>query len=95
MRLLPVLAVLVVASGTMAQAQDASGLASEKLKAAREKAIAFLRVSQAETGAWSVAGPGVSGLVTLSLIDSGVPVDDPMLVKALDYLAKFSQPDGA
>ena len=94
MRLLTGIVLLLVAAGSMARAEETAGLAPEKLKAAREKAVAFLRTAQSDSGGWSVAGPGVSGLVTLSLIDSGVPLDDPMLVKALDYLAKFSQPDG-
>ncbi len=76
-------------------AAEEQGIEPARIKAARDKAIAFLRVSQSEKGGWTVqAGPGVSGLVTAGLLQSGVGPDDPMMQKALKFLTSFVQPDG-
>ena len=37
---------------------------------------------------------GITALSTLSLLENGVAVDDPRIVKALEYLKNFQQPDG-
>lgn len=51
----------------------------------------FLLQSQQSGGTWPheqfASDPeGVNGLVTLALLNSGVPADDPAMVKALDHL---------
>ena len=67
----------------------------EDLAKSREKAINFLKTSQAAGGNWtSTEAPGISGLVVYSLLLSGVPASDPVVDKALKHLATFSQPDG-
>lgn len=69
---------------------DASGLAKS-----REKAINFLKSSQATGGHWTAPdSPGISGLVAYSLLLSGVPASDPVLDGALKHLSSFVQPDG-
>lgn len=58
-------------------------------------AIAFLRQSQAADGSFSSqAGPGVTGLVAASLLAVGVPVEDPMVGKSIDYLLKTKRDNG-
>ncbi|MCA9041514.1 MAG: terpene cyclase/mutase family protein [Planctomycetaceae bacterium] len=57
--------------------------------------VDFLRNSQAEDGSWTAPNrPGVSGLITTSLLMSGLPVDDPTVAKALKHLESFVQEDG-
>lgn len=76
------------------QAQ-AVGPKQEDLARAREKAINFLKTTQAKEGYWTSAdAPGVSGLITYSLLASGVPKTDPVVDKALKHLLSFTQPDG-
>lgn len=50
---------------------------------------------QAADGSYSSQiGPGITGLVTTSLIRSGRAPDDPAVAKSLKYLEGFVQPDG-
>lgn len=68
---------------------------SEALKTVREKAINYLRTSQADDGSWtSPMAPGLTGLVVTSLMENGVPVSDPAVQKALKHLVSHVQPDG-
>lgn len=67
----------------------------EDLAKSREKAVNFLKTSQAADGSWtSPESPGVSGLVVYSLLLSGVPASDPVVEKGLKHLTSFTQPDG-
>ena len=71
------------------------GPKAEDLAKSRQQAINFLKTSQAEGGHWtSPEAPGISGLITYSLLVSGVPATDPSLVKALKHLSSYIQPDG-
>ncbi|MDB5347221.1 MAG: hypothetical protein JWP89_5598 [Schlesneria sp.] len=74
---------------------QAIGPNAEALSKSREKAVNFLKSSQATDGFWtSEDALGVSGLVTYSLLISGVPATDPVMEKALTYLNKHIRPDG-
>ncbi len=65
------------------------------LKQIREKAIHYLRSSQAEDGSWtSPMAPGLTGLVMTGALENGVKRDDPMIQKALQHLLTHVQPDG-
>ncbi len=76
-------------------AEEKSGIDSAKVAAARKNAVDFLRTSQRDDGSWTVENaPGISGLVTWSLLRAGLPASDPMLEKSLKYLATFVQEDG-
>jgi squalene-hopene/tetraprenyl-beta-curcumene cyclase len=78
-----------------AQQPGAVGLPVEGLAKPRQAAIAFLRTTQADDGHWSdYPGPAITGIVTKSLLDSGVAPGDPMIEKALAYLKQALQPDG-
>src|SRR5262249_110445 len=65
--------------------------------AAREKAIKYLKDQQKPDGTWegiienilSGMEGGVTALVTVSLLEAGVPADDPAVVKAVAYLAQL------
>lgn len=61
----------------------------------RKQGIDFLRTTQADDGGWtSPQGLGISGLVTTSLLQSGLAADDPTVATALKYLEGFVQDDG-
>ena len=89
-----VLAVVVLWSGTRVLAQTV-GPKGEDLSKSRQQAINFLKTSQAEGGHWtSPEAPGISGLITYSLLESGVAVTDPAVEQGLKHLSTFIQPDG-
>ncbi len=68
---------------------------ADQLDAMRAKAIAFLKASQADDGSFSSQlGPGVTALVTYSLLRSGVPANDPDVAQALRFLEQQVQKDG-
>jgi squalene-hopene/tetraprenyl-beta-curcumene cyclase len=82
-------------SAAFASAADVPEVNSDDLQASKDKAVAFLRTTQAADGSWtSPEQPGISGLVTTALLKSGVGPDDPPVKKALAHLETFIQPDG-
>jgi squalene-hopene/tetraprenyl-beta-curcumene cyclase len=84
---------LPIATGSAAE--EKSGIDQARVAAARARAIEFLRTTQREDGSWTVDNaPGISGLVTWGLLRGGVKPGDPMVEKALKYLATFVQEDG-
>ena len=60
------------------------------------KAIGYLQnKGQAEDGSYSsFAGPGVTALVTTSVMKNGRSPADPLVAKSLKYLEGFVRPDG-
>lgn len=81
---------------TVASAADQpAGPDAAALKAARQRAVNFLKTTQADDGSWTApTSPGISGLITAALLRSGVSPDDPSMQKALKHLTSFIQPDG-
>ena len=72
-----------------AQADEAA------IKKARERGLNYLRTKQSDDGSWtSPQAPGISGLVLMSLLQSGVSPDDPAVQKGLKHLEGYVQPDG-
>jgi hypothetical protein len=69
----------------------------QDVRQAIERGVEFLKAQQDKArGSWPEhpAQPGgLSALCTLALLNSGVPLDDPAMVKALDYIRSFNQPD--
>ncbi len=58
-------------------------------------AIAFLRQSQAADGSFSSqAGPGVTGLVAAALLSVGVPSEDPVVSKSIDFILNTRRDNG-
>src|SRR6516164_2762484 len=78
-------------SVALAQPQKKEALV-DQVKKAIDKGVRFLRENQRENGSWEVNIPaamyqgGWTSLAVLALLNSGVPVNDPMVVKGLDYL---------
>jgi squalene-hopene/tetraprenyl-beta-curcumene cyclase len=76
-------------------AQISEAATPAEIAASRQKAIAFLKTSQAEDGSWTTnQTPGITGLVLYGALNAGAPADDPMIVKGLKYLESYRQPDG-
>src|SRR5260370_15469715 len=59
-----------------------------------DKAIGYLKTSQAEDGSWSgKRSPGVTGIVLTGILRTGrVKVEDPVAAKALSYIELFVNP---
>jgi squalene-hopene/tetraprenyl-beta-curcumene cyclase len=78
-----------------AAAEKTLGPDAKQLAASRERAINFLKASQADDGNWTSGNSaGVTALALTALIESGVAVDDPTVSKGLAALEKFVQKDG-
>jgi len=71
------------------------GADAHKLAEARQKAVDFLKATQAGDGTWtSNTSTGVTALAVTALLRSGVPVSDPTVVKGLKALETYVQKDG-
>lgn len=67
----------------------------EKLDQAQAQGIEFLKKAQLEDGSWTTPNaPGITALVLTSLLQSGVPANDPTVEKATAFLLALKQPDG-
>lgn len=76
-------------------AGQAVGPDADQLAKSRQRGANFLKTTQAKDGSWtSPEAPGISGLVTFSLLQAGIPSSDPVVEKALKHLETFVQPDG-
>ncbi|MBI2826283.1 MAG: DUF4159 domain-containing protein [Planctomycetia bacterium] len=68
-------------------------ITAEQVREAIDRGVAFLKREQRKDGSWSEIGPqvpgGITGLVTLALLNAGVPADDPQIHVALAYLRKI------
>jgi squalene-hopene/tetraprenyl-beta-curcumene cyclase len=93
-RSLVIIAVLAQSAALFSSAPATIAYADETAEM-RQKAIQFLQVTQAADGSWTNSDAvGITGLVTTALLQSGRPVDDPMVQKALKYLVGQQQPTG-
>lgn len=92
MRRLLLLALLLTPITAPAQ----TGPDPKELQAVVDKAYEFLKGRQKADGSFEPArgGPGTPALIAAALIRLGKPVDDPVVARALGYLAKSVQPDG-
>jgi squalene-hopene/tetraprenyl-beta-curcumene cyclase len=90
-------ALLSVAASPAARAQSTpthdDALAYQQ---AVDRAIGYLKTqAQAPDGSYfAKGGPGVTAMVTYSILQHGRTPDDPMVAKSLKYLEGFVQPDG-
>jgi squalene-hopene/tetraprenyl-beta-curcumene cyclase len=93
--LLALLTAGLIVPATALAAQKMFGPDAKKLADVRQRAINFLKTSQADDGTWtSNSSSGVTALAVTALVESGVPLDDPALAKGLRALEKFVQKDG-
>jgi len=68
-----------------------------KFLKSQKAAVAYLLKNQAADGSWGAerANPAVTGLAVRALLGAGVDAKSAEIAKALTYLRKFAQPDGA
>lgn len=86
---------LILWAATQAMAADMVGPDADQLAKARQRGVEFLKLAQAADGSWtSSEAPGITGLVTFALMAGGASPSDPAVVKALQHLESFTQPDG-
>lgn len=92
---IPVALIALMTCADIRAADDSAAIDAKKVTESRQQAIAFLRTSQNDEGWWtSPTAPGVSGLITASLLKNGVKPSDAMAEKALKHLLTFVQEDG-
>jgi squalene-hopene/tetraprenyl-beta-curcumene cyclase len=65
------------------------------LKAVQAKAVRFLKLTQSADGTWTTANvPGITALCVTSLLQSGIPADDPTVARALKFLTSLVRDNG-
>lgn len=69
-------------------------------KAAMRKAIEHLRQTQNDDGGWPAPNSkesnlGVTSVAVTGLASAGVPADDPMMARAVEYMLGFVRDDGS
>lgn len=80
---------IVVPPNALAQKAPNRPIDAAQVVSAIDRGVGYLKRQQGPRGSWDEIAPydgGVTALCTLALINSGVPVDDPVVRKALDYL---------
>jgi hypothetical protein len=91
LRLLATATVVTILTAALAHAQRPrqGPVDAAQVRSAIERGVAYLKREQSPRGNWTemqVFPGGVSCLVTLALLNSGVEVDDPVMRKALTYV---------
>lgn len=84
--LLPLAALLTPIKSARAEVDAA------KVQRAIDRGITYLRATQNERGGWGEypgQSCGLSSLCTLAMLNSGVPRDDPAVVRSMRYLRSF------
>lgn len=90
----PLLLALALTAAPVPNDEKADRAFREKVDAARDKAIKYLKGAQNKEGNWEslalndIAGMkgGSTALAALGLLEAGVAADDPAVVKAVEYL---------
>jgi squalene-hopene/tetraprenyl-beta-curcumene cyclase len=87
---------LVLVSAPVDSGQAGSTPDAAEVQKVITKAVDYLKTSQQADGGFSpkFAGPGISSLVTASLIRNGVNPQEPIVAKALKYLESQVKDDG-
>ena len=84
-----------VFAGDQSQATTTQPSLKQQLEICRERGIAFLKASQSPDGSWTArSAPGITAVVTVSLLANGLSPDDPTVAKALQHLMSHIKPDG-
>lgn len=91
-----IVAILLIVPSVRAQAVAArGGVTPQDVRESMEKAVRYLKSQQKQDGSWpdyAEFEAGVTSLVTLALLEAGVPKDDPTIQKAMTSL-RSARPD--
>ena len=82
--------------GSFGVSDARAGVTAEQAREAIRTGVIWLKERQKDKGNWPQHGRykgGATALCTLALINSGVPVDDVHVQKALAYLREIGQPE--
>ncbi len=95
-RKISIILVCLLATCQLLPGAEAPKVDSPQFEQIVGKAISYLKSKgQSEDGSYSAqAGPGVTALVTTSLLRNGVSPDDPLVARSLKYLNQFVHEDG-
>jgi hypothetical protein len=92
----PLIASAVLVAGAFASIVGTlrADVTAEQVHQAIDRGVAFLKSHQEANGSWNDQGPlimhgGVSALCTLALLNSGVPIDDDAMQRALENLRRL------
>ena len=86
---------ILALSASTAFGQSKLGPPAKQLAKSRQAGINFLKNKQNEDGSWTAPqAPGISALVTVSLVKSGVKLDEPVLKNAYKHILSHVKKDG-
>ena len=89
------LSILALPAETQRATADDAAANAASLEAVRAKAVRFLKLTQSSDGTWTTANvPGITALCVTSLLQSGVPADDPSVARALKFLTSLVRDNG-
>jgi squalene-hopene/tetraprenyl-beta-curcumene cyclase len=94
---LVLLSLWIVAGPGLHRAAAQTSEPGPTVEAVAAKAIQYLKTTarNPDDGSYSsFAGPAITALVTTGMLRHDLPVDDPAVASALEYLQQFVQPDG-
>ena len=88
--------VLLMQHPEVQSGQPKPGPTAKDVQVVVDKAVGYLKESQQADGGFSpkFAGPGITALVTASLIRNGVGPQEPVVAKGLKYLESKVRDDG-
>jgi hypothetical protein len=81
--------ILVLAFVGLAPTQLCAQVTAESARTAIANGVAYLKRQQNDNGSWGEYPEhpgGVTSLCTLALLNAGLPADDPVVAKGLDYI---------
>jgi len=88
-------ALLLSASTALGMLTFSDTSTAAQARAAELRGVAFLLARQEPSGGWLTAtGPAPTALATRALLQAGVPLDHPAILRARRYLASCQQEDG-
>ncbi len=94
MRTILILPILLVALAVPVAQTVSADISPEEVRKAIAGGVSFLRTQQQADGSFggfvAHGGAGVTGLCTLALLNAGVPPEDPVIQKALNFLQQDS-----
>ena len=89
------LAAVLCSAAPLAAQGDPLGPPADRLARSRQQAVNFLKTTQNADGSWTgKESLGITAVVTIALLEQGLPADDPAVARALEFLLSNVKPDG-
>lgn len=88
-------AIFIQPMGIQTTRAEGGATDAESLEAVRARAVRFLKLTQSADGTWTTANvPGITALCLTSLLQNGVPADDPAVARGLKFLTSLVRENG-